>query len=52
MNILYTFNNWLASYILLVIVNIAVNPHTKIVQNNNDKYSHEKVNQETTNSDS
>jgi uncharacterized membrane protein len=43
MSILYTFNNWLASYIFLVILNIAVNPNTKIVQNRDDKYNNEKA---------
>lgn len=52
LNILYTFNNWLASYILLVIFNMATNSTTKIVQNQDDKYDHEKVNEKTTDSNS
>lgn len=50
MNILYTFDTWIASYIFLVILNIAVNPHTKIVQIRDDKYKDEKADQKTTES--
>jgi uncharacterized membrane protein len=52
MNILYTFNNWLAVYIFLVILNVAVNPHTKIVQIRDDKYKDEKADQKRTESNS
>jgi uncharacterized membrane protein len=52
MNILYTFNNWLATYIFLVILNIAINPHTKIVQIHSDKYKDEKADQKTIDSNS
>jgi len=51
-NMLYTFNNWLAVYILLVILNVAVTPHTKIVQIHGDKYKDEKADQKTIESDS
>ncbi len=50
MNILYTFDTWIASYIFLVVLNIAVNPHTKIVQIRDDKYNDEKADKKTTNS--
>lgn len=50
MNILYTFDTWIASYIFLVILNIAVNPHTKIVQIRDDKYKDEKADKKTTES--
>jgi membrane protein implicated in regulation of membrane protease activity len=43
MNILYTFDTWIASYIFLVVLNIATNQHTKIVQNRDDKYKDEKA---------
>ncbi len=52
MNMLYTFNNWLATYVLLVIVNIVANPHTQIVKNQDDKYKDEKVDQKTIDSNS
>lgn len=52
LNILYTFNTWLASYILLVIFNMATSSTTKIVQNQDDKYNDEKANQKTINADS
>jgi hypothetical protein len=52
MNMLYTFNNWLATYIFLVILNIAINPHTKIVQIHSDKYKDEKADQKTIDSNS
>lgn len=52
MNILYTFNNWLATYIFLVIINIATNPHTQIVKTQNDKYKDEKADKTPTDSNS
>lgn len=52
MNILYTFNSWLAGYILLVITNMTINPHTKIVQIHDDKYKDEKADQKTIDSNS
>ena len=50
MNILYTFDTWIASYVFLAILNITINPHTKIVQIQNDKYKDEKAGQKTTDS--
>lgn len=52
MNILYTFNTWLASYIFLVVLNVAINPPSKIVQNRDDKYNNEKADEKTIESDS
>jgi len=51
MNILYTFNTWLASYIFLVVLNVAINPPSNIVQNRDDKYKDEKADQKTIESD-
>lgn len=49
LNILYTFNNWLAVYVLMSTLSITFGGFQKTSK---DKYVNEKVDKETTNTDS
>jgi hypothetical protein len=44
LNILYTFNNWLAAYILMAILSVSIGSNHKTIDS---KYNHETSNENT-----